>query len=314
MLNAFAPSAEGPVTVVLATFGWRRTVLGWIEHARAAGCTHYRIVCLDDALAGFLGERGEGPRAVALRDALPDAPLPDLDAMDRDTRIQALVRLRVKLCRRLAEAGHDFILSDADAFWLGDPRPWLAAQAGYDLLFSQGTTFPRRHYQRRRFTLCAGFFLCRANARTRGWFERVEALEPLSTDDQVRMNEALARDPCGHWRLERPVPALRTRGAWVRPPLEAVFLACAQRTLRHPVPRVLVNAACRLARIDWILTSPDIIEGRFAEGLRVGVIPMHIVMRGPFRGWGEPLVQHCSDNKLQPAHRDPHAGARDSPL
>ena len=57
------------------------------------------------------------------------------------------------------------------------------------------------------------------------------------------------------------------------------------------------NAAGRLARLDWILTSPDIIHDRFAGGLAVGVVPMHIAMRGRFKGWGEPLVRHSSIDK-----------------
>ena len=40
-----------------------------------------------------------------------------------------------------------------------------------------------------------------------------------------------------------------------------------------------------------------IIDGRFAGGLRVGIIPMHIVARGRFRGQDEALVFHSSENK-----------------
>ena len=91
-------------------------------------------------------------------------------------------------------------------------------------------------------------------------------------------------------------------------------------TPTRPRPRTApLDAALRLARTDWILTSPEIIEGRFAGGLRGGVIPMHLVMRGPYRGWGEPLAPHCSANKLQPARREeptpaPHKEFQYDPL
>ncbi len=303
MLADFRPREEGPVTIVFGTFAWRHTVARWAEHARRAGCSHYRIVCMDDGLAEFLRERGEAHRAVALHDLVPDAPGTDFYAMDRRGRLRVLTPLRVRLFVRLAAAGCDFIHSDADAFWLRDPRPWLAARTDHDLLCSQGTTFPRAHYHRHRFTLCAGFFLCRANERTLAYFEKVLALAERHLSDQVGMNAELLADPEGRWHLARPAPAVRWRSAWGRPPLERLFLRCALRVLRRPALRTLANGLLRLAGCDWILTSPEIIDGRFAGGLRVGIIPMHVVARGRFRGWDEPLVLHDSENGPRPPRR-----------
>lgn len=111
------------------------------------------------------------------------------------------------------------------------------------------------------------------------------------------MNAVLLSDPAARWRLERPVPAVKRAGAWSAPPRAAAFLRCAQAVLRHAALRAPVNAALRLAQLDWILTSRCIIDGRFTGGLTVGVVPMHIVMRGRFEGWGAPLVHHSSANK-----------------
>lgn len=298
MLDEFLASDEGPVTIVFGTFGWRNTLLGWMKHARAAGCGHYRIVCLDDALRRFLCERGGAGRVVDYRDILPDAPIPDLDAMERQERLRSLTPLRMKLFLHLAAHGCDFIHSDADAFWLGDPRPWLMDRPGYDLLCSQGTTFPRPHYHRHHFVLCAGFFFCQANERTRRYFEQADALARHYPDDQVCMNGVLLGDREGHWSLERPIASVRIRGRWSRPPCETAFTRCAKYVLRRPILRALVNGALRLSGIDWILTSREIIRGRFADGLTVGVIPMHVVARGRCREWDRPLVFHGSPNKL----------------
>lgn len=291
------PRAEGPVTLVFGTFAWREVILRWMEHARAAGCRHFRILCMDEGLAGFLRERGEGAHAVGYHEILPGAATPDLDSMERRERLRLLTPLRVKMFAHLAAGGCDFIHSDADAFWHADPRPWLMEHSGYDLLCSQGTTFPRAHYHRHRFVLCAGFFLCRANERTRGYFETVDALTRHEPDDQVCMNRALLRDPEGRWSLEQPVPAWRSGEAWVRPPLETAFLNLAQLVLRRPLLRGPVDVALRLAKRDWILTSRGVIAGRFGGGLTVGIVPMHIVARGRFLGWGDPLVHHSSRNK-----------------
>ena len=300
MLADLRPRAEGPVTLVFGTFGWRHTVARWAEHARQAGCSHYRIVCMDDHLAEFLRERGEAHRAVAFHDLVPGAPRTDFDAMDRCTRLQALTLLRVKLFVRLAATGCDFIHSDADVFWLRDPRPWLVARTDHDLLCSQGTMFPRAHYYRHRFVLCAGFFFCRANERTRAYFEKVHTLTEWYLSDQAGMNAALLADPAGRWRLARPALAVRWKSAWVRPPLERFFLRCALYVLRRPALRVLTNGTLRRAKCEWILTSPEIIDGCFEDGLRVGIIPMHIVARGRFRGQDEPLAFHDSENKSPP--------------
>ena len=297
MLADLRPREEGPVTLVFGTFGYRHIIVRWAEHARRAGCSHYRIVCMDDHLAEFLRERSEAHRAVAFHDLVPDAPRADFDAMDRCTRLQALTPLRMKLFVHLAATGCDFIHSDADAFWLRDPRPWLTARPDYDLLCSQGTTFPHVHYHRHRFVLCAGFFFCRANERIRAYFEKVHALAERHLSDQFGMNAGLLADPAGRWHLARPVLAFRWKSAWVRPPFERFFLRCALYVLRRPVLRALTNGTLRRAKCDWIFTSLAIIDGRFAGGFRVGIIPMHIVARGKFRGWDEPLVFHSSENK-----------------
>ena len=205
---------------------------------------------------------------------------------------------RARLPPGLAGNGCDFIHSDADAFWLRDPRPWLLRHPGYDLLFSQGTTFPRSHYHRHRFVLCAGFFASRANGRTRDYFTHVDALLEEHPDDQLCMNTVLLRDRARSWNLASPIPAVRRKGRWVRPRSAQRISACARSVLSCPPLRALSNGMLRLCRLDYILTSREIIHGRFSTGLTAGIIPMHIVMRGAFAQWGDPLVLHSSRNKV----------------
>ena len=297
LLDDLRPRAEGPVTLVFGSFGYRDTVLAWIDRARRAGCEHFRIVCMDEDLRRFLRGHDAVGRAVGFHELLPEAPRADLGAIPgRRQRREALWLARVRLFLHFAANRCDFIHSDADAFWLQDPRPWLMDHPGFDLLFSQGTTFPVEHWRRHRFVLCAGFFLCRANGRTRAYFKQVSRLSESHPDDQVCMNTVLLRDPEARWERGRRAPAVRPGAAWVAPPPEASLLGYARALLRRELLRALANRVLRSARLAWILTSPEVIRGRFTGGLTVGVIPMHIVTRFRFAGWDEPLVSHDPAN------------------
>ena len=81
LLNDLRPRAEGPVTLVFGSFGYRDTILAWIDRARRAGCAHFRIVCMDEELRRLLREHGAGGHALSFHELLPDAPRPDLDAI-----------------------------------------------------------------------------------------------------------------------------------------------------------------------------------------------------------------------------------------
>ena len=240
-LSAFDSTDEGPVAIVFGTFNYRPTVWRWIEAARRASCAGWRIVCLDRDLVRWLQEHGAGAQAVYYYDVLPDAPRHDFAALQREALLRALLPLRTRLFLHLANAGRDFVHSDADAVWTRDPRRYMARHPDFDLLFSQGTWFPPEHYSRFGFVLCAGFFLCRSNARTRDFFERVEALGREDVDDQRRMNHVLLQDPEARWEIFAPVLRIRhLRPRWRR------VLA---RLRRHVLARLRRHLA-RSRRID----------------------------------------------------------------
>ena len=161
--SPFDPVNGTPVTIVFGTFNYRNVINKWINHALST-CNHWRIICLDQELVDWLNEMGHGSCAVYLYDLFPDMTRHKLNNLDKKSRAKVIFSLRKKLFYALAESGRDFIHSDADAFWLRDPRPWLAQYAEFDLLISQGTYGPRSQLVRHHFTLCVGFFLCRSNA------------------------------------------------------------------------------------------------------------------------------------------------------
>ncbi len=204
-LAAFDTKTDQPVTIVFGTFNYRKMIEKWISAVRKLGYDGWRIVCMDRELVRWLEERGDGAQAVDYYAVLPDAPRHDFGTLSRGELMRALMPLRTRLFLHLAKAGHDFLHSDADAFWIQDPRPYLAQHREYDLLMSQGVTCPFGHYQRFGFVVCAGFFVCRANARTRAYFERIEALVNQQPLDQQRMNLLLEHDREGRWEVHRPV-------------------------------------------------------------------------------------------------------------
>ncbi len=204
-LAAFDTKTDQPVTIVFGTFNYREVIEKWIAAVHKLGYDGWRIVCMDRELIQWLEQRGDGAQAVDYYAVLPDAPRYDFGALSRGELMRALMPLRTCLFLHLAKAGHDFLHSDADAFWMRDPRPYLAQHCEYDLLMSQGIAYPLGHYQRFGFVVCAGFFVCRANARTRAYFERIEALVNQQPLDQQRMNLLLEHDREGRWEIHRPV-------------------------------------------------------------------------------------------------------------
>lgn len=300
---AFAPVGDTPVTIVVATYRYRRLVDSWIDHARRARCEHYRIVCMDEHLRAHLRDRGEVQRAVLFWDAMPELTPTDVDTIgDPRHRLAALTKLRTKLFERLAELGCDFVHSDADALWLRDPRPWLLGQKHFDLLFSQATTRPNSHLEKYRFTLCAGFFFARSNERTLAYFRAADALAEFMPSDQRRMNVLLLEDPSPDWRIVRPQLAFARapagpRRIWRQPLRGERSNALATRVLRHPRTRMLAAGLLALVRYECMVTSPEVMARQFADGLSVGVIPMGMVQRVPLGGNGAPHVSHLWAHK-----------------
>ena len=309
--------ADEPVTIVFGTFNYREKVGEWIDAVRELGCDGWRILCMDAELMRWLEKRGDGAQAVDYYSVLPDAPRYDFGKLDHCERMGALMPLRTGLFLHLAAAGRDFLHSDADALWRQDPRPYLAQQREYDLLMSQGTSGGRNHYMRFGFVLCAGFFVCRSNARTRAYFEKVEALfkDEKIKMDQRRMNEVLLRDREVRREVRRPVlrrlstrrervsrlwrSFLRKYSPW--PPSGKGCWAVRRSVLRKRGnnrewmdPRALAGelAKGRKGNNHCIVTSESMIRGRFSDGLTVGVIPMHLVTRMDVTPRDRSLVVH----------------------
>ena len=284
-LSPFDPIDGKPVTIVFGNFNYRNTIRKWINHALSS-CDHWRIVCIDQELVGWLNEIGHGNRAVYFYDLFPDMPRHN---PNHGLVTHLFTTLRPKLWRALVDSGRDFIHSDADALWLKDPRAWFAQHTEFDLLVSQGTVYPISHYSRHRFVLCAGFFFCRSNVRTQNYFRQVEKAKNI---DQLVMNELLLHDSEATWQI-RQSSLWFVKGHYSR----------TWHTIPVPINNMrilrLISLLLRLLKLTWIQISPDIIRGRFSGGLTVGMIPMHLVTRINGIPSTNLLVSHIPQNQVR---------------
>ena len=230
-----------------------------------------------------------------------------LSDKEKDYGVIKLFKMRKKLFSALIDSGRDFIHSDADAYWLKDPRPWLASHTEFDILISQGTIYPLEQYKRYHFVFCAGFFLCRSNMRTQNYFRQMEELTDM--DDQASMNHILLDDPNAYWYKYSPTiiwGAFSLMGQLYKDikTLNRIFSRLSRIFSRlnrfYKIPNILNSAviwACRqplLRRLfhTIIYVSPDIIKGTFSNRLAVGIIPMHLVTRISIMRSNDTMIKH----------------------
>lgn len=225
------------VTLVVADDGYREVVLNWLVAARSAGRADAVVCTLDDALHRHLESLG-----------IPSARLP------WDGSLPGLWETRTRLVRELLVRGTAVTHSDADAVWLRDPAPHIAAHPQADLIASQGTVWPVDALRTLGFVVCCGFFHLRATARSVQLLDevlQVMAHDP-GRDDQAALNRVLAA----------------RRAQWLLPPVEAE-LAVGGTPF-------------------W--TYQDTVVGQAADGLMTAVLPHTSFQRLP--AGGSPVVVH----------------------
>jgi len=165
-----APAGEA-LPIVFATDNFAPLLSNWLRHTKAAGVTGSLVVAMDQGLFDRLARAGIACVRHGYNGTFGD-----------------LWYQRTLVFEWLAAAGIDFIHSDADAVWLRDPRPLCFADAGFDLVFSQGINFPAETWRDWGFVLCCGLFAVRAKPATATFFAAVRAAATSVKDDQVAVN------------------------------------------------------------------------------------------------------------------------------
>ncbi len=294
LLSPLYPINGTPVTIVFGTFNFRYIIRNWIDHALSS-CEHWKIICLDRQLVDWLDKAGHGAHVIYLYDLLPHSQHKryKLSYKDEQTpKKEDIFRIRKYFFSTLASSGISFVHSDADALWLQNIHPWLEKHNKFDILISQGTLFPKKHHNIYNFTCCAGFFFCRANARTKLFFKQVEKFD--SDDDQISINNVLLSGPGNYWYdIHQPTTWVlpfypRNISKWYRVPTKtpSPFLP----SLRYYLYKLFSNNS--LYSMKYIHTSPEIIEGKYNNNLTIGIIPMSVVDRINIKSSTPPLITH----------------------
>jgi len=120
-----------------------------------------------------------------------------------------LVAKRHEVLALLCRAGVDAFYSDADAFWLRDPRAYCR-NLSVDFACSQGTVLPAEACRVWGFVLCTGFFYAKATTQTSVFFQSVA--ESVVHSDQSALNLALLQAQTAWKEVSSPSGRLRFRG------------------------------------------------------------------------------------------------------
>lgn len=170
---ALALPSRRQTTVVFASAPYLGLLWNWIGFAQRAAVPNLLVVALDHATQQAVSSRG-----------IACAPLPGVGSREE------LWVARAVLFSALADAGVDFIHSDADAVWLASPVTDAFAP-GADIAFSSGTVWPKPVAKLWGFVLCCGFFAARGTRATAAFFAEVADRVRTCRDDQIAVNEAL---------------------------------------------------------------------------------------------------------------------------
>lgn len=114
--------------------------------------------------------------------------------------LDALWVHRIVILRELLSQGNNLIHSDADAIWVKDPIPEIENYDD-DMVFSQGTFWPRDVHSKRGLVLCCGFFHLRPSPSTFAFLDAVQERMAEDQDDQIAMNRVIS-GWIGEWKIE----------------------------------------------------------------------------------------------------------------
>lgn len=159
--------------ILFANYNYLPVVQNWIVSAERVGIKNYVVICLDQKLYDHFRKKSI---PVLLRPC--------------DLNLEKLWIHRIKVIHELLEKGYNIIHTDADAVWMKDPIPYLN-NINADLVFSQGTYWPRDIHEKWGFVLCCGFFFIKNKNDTRLFIQKLFERVKKDKDDQISCNRLL---------------------------------------------------------------------------------------------------------------------------
>jgi hypothetical protein len=174
------------IVLTLATYNVRGQLYAWLTHLYRANVKNYLVLCLDHQIHEELLMHGF------------NAYLGQADAAwEGTTRLLWVNRMQYIL--HLLRGGYEVVLSDLDAFWLKDPRPYLAS-FDEDMLLSRSHNLPGFLAKKFGSNACLGFATFRARPSTIRWMTyALRHLKGIFAEgktivDQVDFNVLLFKD------------------------------------------------------------------------------------------------------------------------
>ncbi|CAM9426367.1 unnamed protein product [Ectocarpus sp. 12 AP-2014] len=261
--GAWVSPQSGPVLVMqVVSKGYidvECNFIYWMELKTSFTRNDLYLLCLDDHSIHFF-ESSMGIRCVPL------------SGFKASSHAEIWV-LRVRVLNCLVEAGHDVIMSDADALWLADPMKHFSLPGVIDssIVASRGS-YPRELGDVWGATMCMGFILFRATARRSAMMKFVTAMDALMLemkDDQMAVNIA-ARDFGIVWKKDSDMRYEESTGFGMgfieslsdedNRPLAVALLPHSAYTricASTPVSNTTVVAHCRSSKtpegkVDWM--------------------------------------------------------------
>ena len=174
----FDAPGDSPPIIAFSNNAYREITENWLQAMRLLEVPNVWVLSVDEAIHGWL--KGQGVNTVLL---------------NCDEALSSLWQLRIEIFRALVSNDVDFIHSDVDAVWLKNPLDrYYWQQPTFDIVVSQGTVWPPDVFERWQFVLCCGFFVMRANERTRRLLQRMTASVAATGDDQISLNRLVLED------------------------------------------------------------------------------------------------------------------------
>ena len=175
---------KNSIIIVFANNDYLPVLNNWMNAIKRLDIKNYLIIALDEKLHNELSER-------------------NIPAIIRECNIKTenLWIHRIMVIQEILEHGIHVLHSDADAVWFKNPLNGYIHNGNFDMIFSQGTIWPREIYHKWGFVLCCGLFYVKSNTATLKFFDELKIRVEIDKDDQISINKLLD-DNLINWEMK----------------------------------------------------------------------------------------------------------------
>lgn len=175
---------DNNVIIAVANYAYKDIVDNWVFQMKKLGIDNFLIIALDKQLYAHLSSQGVN----AFLDVLVIEDIIDL------------WRKRIEIYEKVVRMGVNLVHSDLDAVWLRNPMIYFTDQS-VDLVFSQGTYWPKHVHEKWGFVLCCGLFYAGSNKNNIQLFQEMREILDDAGDDQAAINELIYQDNV-EWEID----------------------------------------------------------------------------------------------------------------